>query len=259
MTALTADRQTTLSKPDVMTRGVAASVTCFAGAMISLDVAGYFRPTRANTTDRVVGINFGDKVVGTTAGAKKCTVRRDTAGWFANSASNDAIGVADIGRDCYAVDDQTVALTDGSGTRPRAGRIAEVDSATGVLVDFRYAEPKLISITVDMTDVSAADSEHIACPVAGKVVGIYAVIENAVTGADSAVTTAIQPAAGGGFTPITGGGFTVAVSGSGAGKSYTATPTGANTVAPGDTLRVTSDGASSTTSLMRVTFLIAAA
>ena len=48
----------------------------------------------------------------------------------------DAITLADIGKDCFIVDDQTVAKTDGAGTRSRAGRVFDVD-ADGVWVDFR--------------------------------------------------------------------------------------------------------------------------
>ena len=55
---------------------------------------------------------------------------------FANSAATDAITLADIGKDCFIVDDQTVAKTDGSGTRSRAGRVFDVD-ADGVWVEFR--------------------------------------------------------------------------------------------------------------------------
>ena len=36
---------------------------------------------------------------------------------FANSAAADAITLADVGADCYMVDDQTVAKTHGGNTR----------------------------------------------------------------------------------------------------------------------------------------------
>lgn len=54
---------------------------------------------------------------------------------YDNSASADAIAADDIGKPCYIVDDQTVALTDGTSTRSRAGIIAGVDS-DGVWVQF---------------------------------------------------------------------------------------------------------------------------
>ena len=53
----------------------------------------------------------------------------------ANSAAADQITAADIGNDCYGVDDQTVAKTNGANTRSVAGKIYDVD-AQGVWVKF---------------------------------------------------------------------------------------------------------------------------
>jgi hypothetical protein len=47
---------------------------------------------------------------------------------FANSTAGDAITNADRYADCYIVDDQTVAKTDGTGTRSVAGKVVDVDS-----------------------------------------------------------------------------------------------------------------------------------
>jgi hypothetical protein len=52
----------------------------------------------------------------------------------ANSAGVDAIALDDIGKVCYIVDDQTVALTDGAGTRSPCGVIVDYDSTDGVFV-----------------------------------------------------------------------------------------------------------------------------
>ena len=46
---------------------------------------------------------------------------------FANSAAADEIADSDAGSDCYIVDDNTVALTDGTPTRSVAGKIVRVD------------------------------------------------------------------------------------------------------------------------------------
>ena len=51
---------------------------------------------------------------------------------FANLAA-DAIAQADVGTDCYIVDDQTVAKTNGGNTRSRAGKVIDID-ADGVWV-----------------------------------------------------------------------------------------------------------------------------
>ena len=55
---------------------------------------------------------------------------------FKNSAAADEITNAEIGSDCYIVDDETVAKTDGTGTRSVAGKVFLVDDY-GVWVDFR--------------------------------------------------------------------------------------------------------------------------
>jgi hypothetical protein len=55
---------------------------------------------------------------------------------YANSASADLITTAQIGSNCYIVDDQTVAKTDASGTRSVGGVIFDVD-ANGVWVTFK--------------------------------------------------------------------------------------------------------------------------
>jgi len=52
---------------------------------------------------------------------------------FANSAGADEIALADVGADAWIVDDQTVAKTDGTASRSKAGRIMDVD-AHGVWV-----------------------------------------------------------------------------------------------------------------------------
>ena len=57
--------------------------------------------------------------------------------YWANSGGSDAISAADFGKACYIVDNQTVALTDASGTRSVAGIVYEVraDGQVGVRMD----------------------------------------------------------------------------------------------------------------------------
>ena len=57
--------------------------------------------------------------------------------YWANSGGADAISAADFGKACYVVDNQTVALTDASGTRSVAGIVYEVraDGQVGVRMD----------------------------------------------------------------------------------------------------------------------------
>ena len=110
--------------------------------------------------------------------------------------------------------------------------------------------PYTYPITVRLTDVSTASSCYVAAPTAGTITKIYGVLENAITVADSAITTYIAA------TPITNGNMTAAYTGSAAGTSFSATPTAARTVSAGSVLRVETDGGSTTTGAMVFTFLI---
>lgn len=122
-------------------RGMNASTTIYEGGITVLDVAtGYLRPGRASTTDVVVGVARDTYVNGTTAGA---TIADCDAGVFAFATAGgaDTIAADDIGKVCYVVDDETVGLTDGTGTRIQAGYIFDVDSH-GVWVALGLPESK---------------------------------------------------------------------------------------------------------------------
>jgi len=106
---------------------VAASVKCQQGGIAVL-AAGYVKPGVTATGLIAVG-RFEDEVDNTSgaAGAKKAVVKGGRFK-FANSSAGDLIAQADVGADCYIVDDQTVAKTNGGSTRSRAGKIVAVDS-----------------------------------------------------------------------------------------------------------------------------------
>lgn len=138
MTALSADKTNfKLADKGVRSYPVAAGVVIYYGAMVAVDSSGYARPARTSTTDTVIGYNWNDRVDNSTgsAGAKQVTVRSDRLALVGNSSAGDAIVAADVGDDCYAVDDQTVAKTNGTNTRVRAGKIYSVTS-DGVFVSF---------------------------------------------------------------------------------------------------------------------------
>lgn len=78
-------------------------------------------------TDKIVGACKGrTDNTGGGASAISVEVESDSVRPYLNSAGGDAITLADVGADCFAVDGQTLALTDGGGTRPRAGKIHNV-------------------------------------------------------------------------------------------------------------------------------------
>lgn len=248
MTALTANRATPTSLTRHRNFPVAASVTIYNGSIVVLDSSGYARPGRVSTTDRVLGVATQQVTSGTTAGAVTVNVDSGAIARFGNSGS---IATAHVGLPCYVLDDQTVSLTDNANTRIRAGQVFQVDS-TGVWVDFA-TRASLVPVTVQMADISTADTVYVPCPVNGRVIKVIATLKNAITVADSVCTSSI------GGVAITGGGFTAAYTASAAGTTFTATPTAANTVSAGQYLSFTSDGASTTTCITNITFLVAVA
>lgn len=137
MTALSGPRMATVERDNKdFSRDVAANVKIWQGAIVALSATGYATPGATATT--LVADGIAAQTVdntGGSAGALKVPVKKGTFR-FANSASTDAITRAEIGDDCWIVDDQTVAKTDGGTTRSKAGRIMDVD-AQGVWVEFR--------------------------------------------------------------------------------------------------------------------------
>ncbi|WP_372400281.1 hypothetical protein ABMY26_32225 [Azospirillum sp. HJ39] len=138
MAALTNDRNTPERSGGFthLERDLAASTTIFAGSMVAQNAAGAAVPAAATNTLTVLGraAHRASTVAGSTQLGSVVRIDRGTFR-FANSTSTDAITIADYGKPCYAVDDQTVAKTDNSAARPKAGIIRDVD-ALGVWVEF---------------------------------------------------------------------------------------------------------------------------
>lgn len=138
MTALSLERLTPFagSAPARGTYPIKANVRIFKGALVGLDSAGRAMPanTIANGCLRIVGKasatydNRTGSTLGGAAGAVDVEVEFGVF-QFANSSSTDAIAAANVGDVCYAVDDQTVALTSNGDLRPPAGIITEVVSS----------------------------------------------------------------------------------------------------------------------------------
>ncbi|WP_282045544.1 hypothetical protein [Roseibium album] len=135
MPPLTTDRRTQERNGDVREYPVKASTTIFAGAMVALDATGHAVPF--STATGLVSLGRAEARLDNSGGIDGAVTGRFKAGIyrFENSAAADQITSADIGSDCYGVDDQTVAKTDGTGTRSVAGRVFDVD-AIGVWVEF---------------------------------------------------------------------------------------------------------------------------
>lgn len=136
MTALTANRSTRRRESaSVETHPVGAGAKVFQGALVVLNAARWAVP--GSTALNLVAIGRAEHDIDNTTGAngdRNVRIRRGVL-QFANSVAGDLITRADIGGSAYVVDDQTVAKTNGGGTRSVAGIIRDVD-AQGVWVLF---------------------------------------------------------------------------------------------------------------------------
>lgn len=128
MSALTTDRDTPTRDGELFEFPVAADTTIYAGALVCLNATGFAVPGDEDDDYTAVGRAEQRVVNGAVAGAVRVRVRRGVFR-YANSAEADAITLADVGATCYVVDDQTVAKTDDTGSRPPAGKVLDVDSA----------------------------------------------------------------------------------------------------------------------------------
>jgi hypothetical protein len=134
MAALTADRNTPSRAGKDFSFPVAATTKIYAGAIVCVNASSLATKGVTGTGLKTVGVAqaLADNSAGL-ASAINVDVRRGVFR-FANSSAGDAIALADVGATCYVVDDQTVAKTDGTGTRSAAGTIRSVD-ADGVWVE----------------------------------------------------------------------------------------------------------------------------
>ncbi len=132
--ALGTDRNTPMRQPGIQS-GLAAAALIYAGALVMRNAAGYI--TKGATATGSVGVGRAEERVDNSAGSAgdKSVDFRPGTFLFKNSASTDAITIAQIGDVCWIVDDETVAKTNGTGTRSPAGIVADVDDQ-GVWVRF---------------------------------------------------------------------------------------------------------------------------
>lgn len=110
---------------------VAGGQTIYRGALVCLNAAGLLVRGSTSTTLKARGVAETSTLDVDYEGR----VRSRRGVWhFRNSAAGDAIVAADIGANCWIVDDETVAKTNGTNTRSVAGVVRAVD-AQGVWVE----------------------------------------------------------------------------------------------------------------------------
>ncbi len=133
--ALSAERNTTSRAGDQLAAPVAAAARIWQGSLVCANATGFAVPGSVSAT--LTALGMAEETVDNLAGAdaaKTATIRRGVF-LFKNHGA-DAVAQADQGKDCYVLDDETVAKTSAASTRSRAGKVIGVESA-GVWVEIR--------------------------------------------------------------------------------------------------------------------------
>lgn len=206
------------------------------------------------STSSTVTITFGQEVevtkIDTYLGGTIAT---------ADSDITFAIGGTDLDGSPLTVAYSGSALGDKDSSSPYGNRtgtaiVATTDGASTVLQPLyivmrgRVVEGLVEKFTLKITDVSTADAEAFVSPVSGTIVKIESCLEGAITSVDAVVTCDILT------TAITAGVLTISYTGSAAGTIDTVFPTAANTLAEGDYVTATTNGGSTGTQALYVTF-----
>lgn len=134
MTAITTDRHTPYKDGLILSCALAAGVSVLAGTMAVVNADGFVE--MATTADDLTYLGCFEQAVDNSAGDdgdKTVQVSRKKVFCWANHSA-DLVTQASIGQLCYIVDNQTVAKTDGTGTRSAAGIVLAIDS-DGVWVE----------------------------------------------------------------------------------------------------------------------------
>lgn len=234
----------------LLSLGVKAAAVVLQGGLAMLS-SGYATPGAAGTggTDflkiqavslfRLVGVSQQSVTGSGVDGA--LLVDALSGDWLCkNSAGVDALTVAEIGKYCFVIDDETVAKHSASGTRPRAGVVVAVDS-TGVLVriapEIAAAADRvaLLQYSIPATELAAGTSIEVVSPVSGTIRRNTTIVQTAiVTGGDITVL------AGAGATLVVGLTNTIADAAA-KGSVVTDTPTlgdASTAVAAGDRIQL---------------------
>lgn len=134
--ALTVKRKTRPVKFSAIDHVAGKIEQVYQGGRACIDTStGLIAKAFASTTLVPIGVYVEDQL---TVSGQTVLVDLDketTARWYLNSTAGDLIAVAQIGSDCYLVDDNTVAKTSNSGARSVAGRVWRIDTIKGVLVE----------------------------------------------------------------------------------------------------------------------------
>ena len=138
MTALAAPRKDMANKGNILLDfGYPAKATkvFYGGAMVAVGTDGYLIPATSTAGGVVVGVaeleNHPSLDTTGQADGFFTVVARLGVFPFKIGTSTDAVTIADVGHDVYALDDQTISRLGTSG-RPKAGRLFLVDTVASL-------------------------------------------------------------------------------------------------------------------------------
>lgn len=115
--------------------GIKANVRILKGAQVAIDSAGRAMPAGLVAAGALFAVGkssaeydnrTNSPYLSGSADACQVAVEFGTFGYVSATGGGDDIAIDDVGKVCYMVDDQTVALTNGTDTRGIAGYIVEV-------------------------------------------------------------------------------------------------------------------------------------
>jgi hypothetical protein len=142
MAALTAERRLREETWAYQTFKLPTGKTAFKGgiAMYDQSVAKCIPAETGAGQSDLFALGTFNETVANTSGADKDVVvrlkREIRVLWFKNDGTNP-VTANDIGKNVYAVDDQTVAISDATGTRSVLGTAWAIDATLGVAVEVK--------------------------------------------------------------------------------------------------------------------------
>lgn len=131
--ALSNPRSTLQRGRSLLVIPVAAATVIQQGGLVCVNAAGFAVPGSVATTLKAAG--RAEETIDNSAGANGAlSVKAQRGAFLYKNSAADPIVQADLLNDCYVVDDETVAKTNGTNTRSKAGKILDIE-ATGVWVE----------------------------------------------------------------------------------------------------------------------------
>jgi hypothetical protein len=124
--SLTKDRATPYRDGTHVQLPVKAGVQIFVGSLV-VQKGGLIMPGHAAPGLHCLG--RAERAVDNTRGqdGDVCVLIKSGVAFKFDNAIGDEVDLSHVGGTCFIVDDATVALTDGAGTRSAAGKIVDVD------------------------------------------------------------------------------------------------------------------------------------